>query len=88
MKADKTTKWFGRLTAKTIEVTESATSKTLEAIKNTPSKTANASKLAASGFAEGYRSVRPKKENSAASEDSPVVDIVDQDLWEDLSDEG
>lgn len=87
MKADKTTKWFGKLTAKTVEMTETATSKTLEAIKNTPSKTANASKLAVGGFAEGYRSVRPKKQDDVPTKDDVIVDTEDTDLWEDFSDE-
>lgn len=79
MKTDKTTKWLGKLTAKTITITESVTAKTVNGIKNTPKKTADVSKIALGGFSTGYRTVRPKKDDTEVFDDTIDSEVLDSE---------
>lgn len=64
MKTEKTSKWLGKTTAKTVSAAGSLTNKTVNVVKTAPNKTTTKTKSLASAFANGYKSVRPKTEVS------------------------
>jgi len=77
MKTEKTSKWFGKITAKTVSGTGSIAEKTLNVVKSTPGKTANITKIIGNAYADGWREVRPKTDES---DEATELHELDDDL--------
>lgn len=74
MKTSKTSKWLGKVSAKTVSATSTIAEKTLDTVKAAPGKTTNLTKTIGAAYADGWREVRPKADNSDEASELPESD--------------
>lgn len=74
MKTAKASKWIGKLSAKTISATGTIAEKTIDTVKAAPGKTSNITKTIGAAYADGWREIRPKNDESDEATELPESD--------------
>lgn len=74
MKTQKASKWIGKISAKTISATGSIAEKTIDTVKAAPGKTTSITKTIGAAYADGWREIRPKADDSDEATELPDSD--------------